>query len=70
MESHETAEHFHIALTIQAAKPVKADSLGKKSIKSKKREPKGSFLFCFRFAHLCISNKARLFIKSQSKIPA
>lgn len=45
MESHETAEHFHIALTIQAAKPVKADSPGKKSNKAKKREPKGSFLY-------------------------
>lgn len=49
MESHETAEHFHIALTIQAAKPVKADSLGKKSIKSKKKRAERLFFILFPF---------------------
>ena len=43
MESHEAAEHFHIALTIQAAKPVKADSPGKKSNKAKKESRKAFF---------------------------
>ena len=37
------AEHFHIALTIQAAKPVKADSPGKKSNKAKKESRKALF---------------------------
>lgn len=45
MESHEAAEHFHIALTIQSAKPVKADSPGKKSNKAKKESRKALFLF-------------------------